>query len=206
MQIIPFERIESRIYLLRGQKVMLDRDLAMLYEVKTQALNQAVKRNLKRFPEAFMFQLTLNEAELLISQFVISKEGKGGVRKLPFAFTEHGVAMLSSVLRSDRAILMNIQIIQAFIRMRDMLLSHDELRLRLDALEQRYDEQFHIVFDAMRRVLTEDESEKPMIGFRTSDDEAVSTPPTTAENDTARLDSHTRGAPSESRDSPQPGK
>ena len=186
---------------------MLDRDLAMLYDVKTQALNQAVKRNLKRFPEAFMFQLTLNEAELLISQFVISKEGKGGVRKLPYAFTEHGVAMLSSVLRSDRAILMNIQIIQAFIRMRDMLLSHDELRLRLDVLEQRYDEQFHIVFDAMRRVLAQDETEKPLIGFRMKDDdEADSVPPRTAENDTATPGSHTAGALLESRDSPQPGK
>lgn len=96
---------------------------------------------------------------------MISKSDQKGVRYRPFAFTEHGIAMLSSVLRSDRAIAINIQIIQAFIRMRDLLLTHEELRLRLDALEQRYDKQFRIVFDAMRRILTEDEADKPMIGF-----------------------------------------
>ena len=204
MSIIPRERIEPRIYLMRGYKVILDRDLAELYGVQTKVLNQAVKRNILRLPSEFMFQLNEEEFKIWITQAVISRSDQKGLRKSPFAFTEHGVAMLSSVLHSKRAIHVNIQIIQAFIRMRDMLLSHDELRLRLDALEQRYDEQFHIVFDAMRRVLTEDESEKPLIGFRTNHDEAISTPPTTTENDTATPGSRTQGARSESRDTPLP--
>ncbi|MCE9586193.1 ORF6N domain-containing protein [Candidatus Uhrbacteria bacterium] len=166
ISVIPVERIESRIFLIRGQKVMLDRDLAELYGVKTQVLNQAVKRNSKRFPEDFMFQLTLNEAEYLISQIVISNIGRGGVRKPPLAFTEQGVAMLSSVLKSDRAILVNIQIIRTFTKLREMISENDHLRRKLEIIEKQYDEQFKIVFDVLRRLLDDEESTQPEIGFK----------------------------------------
>jgi hypothetical protein len=146
-QILPTEIIENRIYVFRGQKVMLDRDLAGLYGVKTMALNQAVRRNIERFPENFMFQLTKEEANL-ISQIVISSWG--GTRKPPYVFTEHGIAMLSGILKSKRAITINIQIINAFIALRDMAIEHSDLRLRVDFLEKQYDEQFKIIFDALR--------------------------------------------------------
>lgn len=164
--IVPFERIERRIYLIRGQKVMLDRDLAELYGVKTHVLNQAVKRNIKRFPEDFMFKLSLHEARNLISQIVISSSGWGGRRHAPFAFTEQGIAMLSSVLKSERAIMVNIQIIRTFTKLREMISENDYLRRKLEAMEMQYDEQFKIVFDAIRRILTEDDEPKPEIGFR----------------------------------------
>lgn len=164
--IVPFERIERRIYLIRGQKVMLDRDLAELYGVKTHVLNQAVKRNIKRFPEDFMFKLSLDEARNLISQIVISSSGWGGRRHAPFAFTEQGIAMLSSVLKSERAIMVNIQIIRTFTKLREMISENDYLRRKLEAMEMQYDEQFKIVFDAIRRILTEDEEPKTEIGFR----------------------------------------
>jgi len=131
------ELVERRIYLIRGQKVMLDSDLAELYQVPTFRLNEAVKRNRNRFPEDFMFQLTAEEADSLTSQFAMSKpEGRGGRRTLPYAFTEHGVAMLSSVLNSDRAVQMNIVIIRVFVRMRELLSSHKALAEKIEKLER----------------------------------------------------------------------
>jgi hypothetical protein len=142
--VIPIERIERQIYLMRGEKVMLDSDLAELYRVPTKVFNQAVKRNMNRFPEDFMFQLTAREADSLRSQIVtsnlrfqngISKEGRGGRRYLPYAFTEHGVAMLSSILNSKRAVEMNILIIRAFVKLREMLATHKDLAARMEKLE-----------------------------------------------------------------------
>ena len=130
------------------------------------ALNQAVKRNNERFPKDFMFKLTVYEAKSLISQFVISKPGRGGMRKRPVVFTELGVAMLSSVLRSPRAIAVNIQIMRIFSRIREMLAENADLRLKIEAMEKQYDEQFKIVFDAIRRMIAEDAGEKREIGFR----------------------------------------
>ncbi|TAL32192.1 MAG: ORF6N domain-containing protein [Spirochaetes bacterium] len=160
---LPDERILNKIYLLRGHKVMLDKDLAELYEVETRALNQAVKRNQSRFPEDFMFQLTVDEFDQLRSQIVTSSWG--GTRKPPFAFTEQGVAMLSSVLTSDRAVQVNIQIMRTFTRLRTMLSSHDDLRRKIESMEKKYDEQFRIVFQAIKRLLADDAKPKRKIGF-----------------------------------------
>jgi hypothetical protein len=143
---IPVERIEQSILLIRGQKVMLSTDLAELYQVEPRALVQAVKRNIARFPEDFMFQLTAEEFSNLKSQIVISSWG-GLRRARPYALTEQGVAMLSSVLRSKRAIKLNIEIMRAFVRLRRMLASHGELAQKLDALEKKYDAQFNPVRD-----------------------------------------------------------
>jgi hypothetical protein len=148
------ERIESRILVIRGQKIMLDASLAGLYKVTTKALNQAVKRNLGRFPGDFMFQLTAGEATLLRSQSVTLKTGRGRHRKYqPYAFTEQGVAMLSSVLRSERAVLVNVEIMRAFVRLRRMLETHADLARKLAALERKYDAQFKSVFDAIRELM-----------------------------------------------------
>ena len=163
MDIIPQQIIESKIYLLRGKKVMLDRDLAMLYEVKTFNLNKAVKRNIDRFPEDFMFQLDNEEFKNLIFQNGISSWG--GTRKRPYAFTENGVAMLSSVLNSKRAIMVNIQIMRTFTKIREMLITHKDLAKRLDKLEKKYDSQFKIVFDAIRQLMSPPETKKKKIGF-----------------------------------------
>ena len=148
---LPLERIESKILLVREQRVMLDYDLAPLYEVETRVLLQAVKRNLERFPPDFMFQLTREESQNLRSQIVISSWG--GRRRLPFAFTEQGVAMLSSVLRSTRAVHVNIEIMRAFVRLRRLAASNTELRRKLDELEKKYDAQFSVVFDAIRQLM-----------------------------------------------------
>jgi len=164
--LIPAEVIERRIFVIRDQKVMLDGDLAMLYGVTTGALNQAVKRNLDRFPEDFMFQLTAAERNSLISQSVISN-ARGGNRFRPYAFTEQGVAMLSSVLRSDRAVQVNVAIMRTFVRLRQMLASHADLAAKLDALEAKYDGQFAAVFQVIRQLMREDERKKPPIGFIT---------------------------------------
>lgn len=147
--------IESKIYLIRGHKVLLDSDLAFLYGVETKVLNQAVRRNSDRFPEDFMFQLNKNEEEFLRSQFVTSKSGSGGRRYHTMVFTEFGVAMLSSVLRSDRAIQVNIAIMRALGRLREVLESNRELAKRLLELESRYDEQFKEVFQAIRELMSE---------------------------------------------------
>jgi len=162
--LIPVERIERSILLMRGQKVMLSTDLAELYQVEPRALVQAVKRNIARFPQDFMFQLTEEEYSNLKSQFVISSWG--GVRRArPYAFTEQGVAMLSSILRSSRAIQVNIEIMRAFVRLRRMLASHADLARKLDALERKYDAQFKVVFDAIRELMKPPESKKRPIGF-----------------------------------------
>lgn len=170
-EVIPAERIERSILLIRGQKVMLDSDLAELYGVATRVLVQAVQRNRERFPEDFMFQLTKEEFDNLRSQSVISSPGWGGRRYPPYAFTEQGVAMLSSVLRSKRAVLVNIEIMRAFVRLRQMLASHAELARRLDALEKKYDAQFRVVFDAIRKLMALPEPKRRPIGFRTGDSE-----------------------------------
>lgn len=164
--LIPSEKIDKAIYLIRGEKVMLDRDLALLYGVETKVLNRAVKRNLQRFPLDFMFQLTPEEAEFLRCQIGTSNEGRGGRRYLPYVFTEQGVAMLSTVLNSERAILVNIEIIRAFVKLRQMLASNAELSRRLDELESKYDKQFRVVFDAIRQLMTTPIRKRKEIGFR----------------------------------------
>jgi hypothetical protein len=150
--LIPVERIERAILLIRGHKVMLDRDLAELYGVKAIALRQQVSRNEARFPPDFMFRLNPEEADALVSQNVIpSKRSLGG--SLPYAFTQEGVAMLSSVLRSERAMHVNIEIMRTFVRLREMLASNAELAQRLNELEKKYDAQFRVVFDAIRQLM-----------------------------------------------------
>jgi hypothetical protein len=157
-------QVERRIYLIRGEKVMLDFELAELYRVETRALKQAVRRNADRFPGDFMFKLNANEMGSLVSQNVIPSRGKfGGAR--PMAFTEQGVAILSSVLRSPRAVQVNIAIMRTFVRLRQMLLSNTELARKLNALEKKYDAQFKIVFDAIRELMTPPEKPKRRIGF-----------------------------------------
>ena len=170
---IPQEIIQQKIYFIRGEKVMLDRDLAELYEVETKVLNQAVKRNINRFPSDFMFQLNKQESDAFSrSQFVtlnlksqIVTSSWGGKRKLPFVFTEQGVAMLSSVLKSKRAVQVNIQIMRTFTQIRKMLISHKDLREKLESIEKKYDKQFRIVFETLKLLLKEDEKPKKRIGF-----------------------------------------
>ncbi len=162
--VIPLERIESHIFLIRGQKVLLDADLAALYEVETKVLTQAVKRNIGRFPADFMFQLTKQEFNNLRSQFVTSSWG--GRRYPPYAFTEQGVAMLSSVLNSERAARVNIEIMRTFVRLRQMLATNADLARKLAILEKKYDAQFRVVFDAIRELMTPPEPKKKRpIGF-----------------------------------------
>ncbi len=162
--------IERRVYIVRGQKVMLDADLAQLYNVPTSRLNEQVKRNRKRFPHDFMFQLKRNEADFLISQNAISSSGHGGRRTPVYAFTEQGVAMLSSVLNSDRAVQVNIAIMRAFVKLRQMIATHRELAEKIEELEkkfQQHDEQIEAVFDAIRQLLEAATSPKRRIGFAT---------------------------------------
>ena len=155
--------LEQQILFLRGQKLMLSTDLAKLYEVEPRVLNQAVKRSLERFPEDFMFQLTQGEFANLKSQSVISSWG--GSRALPYAFTEQGVAMLSSVLNSPRAILVNIAIMRAFVKLREILASHQDLAKKLDSMERKYDAKFKVVFDAIRELMQPPSKPRPRIGF-----------------------------------------
>jgi hypothetical protein len=174
MELIPAERIESKILLLRGQKVMLDRDLASLYGVPTKALKQSVWRNATRFPDDFMFVLEDQEVATLRSQFVTSKtDPRGGVRYAPMAFTEQGVAMLSSVLRSPSAIQVNIAIMRAFARLRHILVSHADLARKLDELEKKYDAQFKVVFDALRALMNPPQPPRKRIGFSVRERRAV---------------------------------
>ena len=149
--LIPQEHIENRIFFIREQKVMLDRDLAILYDVETKALNQAVKRNRDRFPVEFMFQLTRQEFADLKSHFVTSNWG--GTRKPPSVFTEHGILMLSSVLNSKRAIQVNIQIMKTFVKLREMMATHKYLKRKIETMEKKYDHQFKIVFEAIKKLL-----------------------------------------------------
>ena len=158
-------QVERRILLIRGQKVMLDADLAELYGVPTKSLNLALKRNAERFPEDFMFQLTGDEAAGLRFHFETSKTARGGRRYRPYAFTEQGVAMLSSVLRSLRAVQVNIAIMRTFVRLREMLLSHADLARKLAALENKYDAQFKVVFDAIRELMQPSTPPRREIGF-----------------------------------------
>jgi len=169
--LIPIERIARAIVLIHGQKVMLDADLAELYGVETKALNRAVKRNIGRFPGDFMLQLTREEAERLRYQIGTLKTGRGRHRKYrPYAFTEQGVAMLSSVLHSERAVRVNIEIMRAFVQLRQMLSSHAELARKLAALEKKYDAQFKVVFDAIRELMAPPEPpRKRPIGFVSGD-------------------------------------
>jgi phage regulator Rha-like protein len=183
-EIIRAERIENRIFLVRGQKVMLSTDLAELYEVESRTLMQAVKRNIERFPVDFMFQLTWEEVEDLRShfvtldadqnrqdrsirsQFVILKPGAHS-KYLPYAFTEQGVAMLSSVLRSRRAIQVNVAIMRAFVKLREILATHKDLARKLDEMEKKYDSQFKVVFEAIRALMAPPEhKQKGRIGFK----------------------------------------
>lgn len=161
--VVP-EAIERRIMMIRGQRVLLSMDLAKLYDVQHKVLMQAVRRNLERFPGDFMFQLTKGEFVILKSQFVTSSWG--GVRKLPYAFTEQGVAMLSGVLNSRRAVAVNIEIMRAFVRLREILATHKDLARKLEELEQKYDKQFRMVFEAIRELMTPRESSKRRIGYR----------------------------------------
>lgn len=167
-EIVPLGHIYRAIVLLRGQKVMLDSDLAALYGVTTKSLNQAVRRNRERFPPDFMFQLTVEESRLLRSQTVTLEPGRGQHRKYrPYAFTEQGVAMLSSVLQSPRAVRTNVEIMRAFVRLRRMLQSNAELASKLDALEAKYDGQFKVVFEAIRELMIPPERARLRIGFGT---------------------------------------
>lgn len=163
--LIPTERIEKRIFFLRGEKVMLSTDLAELYEVEPRVLVQAVKRNRDRFPEDFMFQLTREEFDHLKSQFVTSSWG-GLRRATPYAFTEQGVAMLSSVLRSKRAIQVNVEIMRAFVRLRQMMAAHADLARKLDA-------QFKVVFDALRQLMEPPPLKRRRIGFQARDKRVI---------------------------------
>ena len=172
--LVPLEMIEGRILLIRGKKVMLDRDLAMLYGVETRALNQAVRRNIERFPEDFILRLTREEI-MRISQFVISSVHPG-IKTLKFsknvmAFTEHGVAMLSSVLNSPRAVQVNIQIMRTFAKLREIISQHKDLARRLDELEKNYDVKFKVVFDAIRQLMQSPVPKRRPIGFHVGDKE-----------------------------------
>jgi len=162
---VSVEKIFGKIYLIRSHNVMLDRDLADLYGVETKVLKQAVRRNIDRFPSDFLFELTDTEFKNWRSQFVTSKGDRMGLRYKPMVFTEQGVAMLSSVLRSNRAIQVNIQIMRAFTQLRQMLLTHADLKKKIEAMEKNYDEQFRIVFEAITQLIEEDEKPKKKIGY-----------------------------------------
>ncbi|MBL7157283.1 MAG: ORF6N domain-containing protein [Candidatus Omnitrophica bacterium] len=166
---VPHKTIESKILLLRGEKGMLDSDLALLYNVETKQLKRAVNRNIERFPDDFMFKLTGEEYLALRRHFGTLKRGTHA-KYLPYAFTEQGVAMLSSVLNSKRAILVNIQIVRTFTKLRKMLLIHEDLRRKIETMERKYDKQFKVVFDAIRQLLTPLEKPKRRIGFHLHND------------------------------------
>ena len=179
--IVPPEIIENKIFFIRGKKVMIDRDLAKLYDVETKALNQAVKRNIERFPEDFMFRLTKIETRELVtncdqflstkqtefsrSQFVTLKRGQN-IKYLPYAFTEHGILMLSSVLNSRRAVQVNIQIMRTFTKLREMLTTHAKLRHKIEEIEKKYDCQFKVVFETIKQLLKPPPKSKELIGFK----------------------------------------
>jgi len=165
--IVPMERIASKIYVIRDTRVLLDRDLAELYGVKTKVLKQAVRRNIKRFPDDFMFELTEVENSALRSQIVTLKRGQHS-KYLPFVFTEQGVAMLSSVLNSERAIEVNIAIMRVFVRLREMIATHKELASKLSELEEHlrdHDQQIKAIFEAIRQLMLPPETSRKKIGF-----------------------------------------
>jgi flagellar capping protein FliD len=165
LPILKETNLASIIYFIRGEKIILDTDLAKLYDVETRVLKQAVRRNPDRFPKDFMFELTDEEIDGLVSQDVIpSKQIFGGAR--PFAFTEQGIAMLSSVLNSPIAIQVNIAILRTFVKLRQLLIDHKDLAEKIEKLEQRYDEQFRIIFTALQQMLQEESKPRPNIGFK----------------------------------------
>ena len=163
--LVPTVAIQQRIFFIRGQKVMLDVHLAELYRVATKNLNKAVRRNKDRFPGDFMLQLTKEEFNSLRFHFGTSNAGKGGRRYLPYAFTEQGIAMLSSVLHGRRAAQVNIEIMRAFVKLRELLATHKDLARKLEELERKYDAQFRVVFDAIRRIIQPPDKPKRRIGF-----------------------------------------
>ncbi len=173
---ISDETVISKIYLIRGKRVMLDRDLAEMYGVETKALNQAVKRNKERFPSDFMFQMTSQELEIWMSQIVTSNKEKMGIRKMPFVFTEMGVAMLSSVLKSETAVEVNIQIIRIFSRIREVLLTHNDVLLKLAQLERtilnqdekvdKHEQEIQVIFNALKQLLSNPQEPRKKIGFK----------------------------------------
>jgi flagellar capping protein FliD len=165
LPVLKEANIASFIYFIRGEKVMLDTDLAKLYDVETRVLKQAVRRNLDRFPEDFMFELSNEEIDRMVSQNMIpSKQIFGGAK--PFAFTEQGIAMLSSVLNSKIAIQVNIAILRTFVKLRQFLKDHKDLADKIDRLEQKYDQQFKVIFTAIKQMLKEDSKPRPRIGFK----------------------------------------
>jgi len=169
---IPDELVMNNIYLIRGQKVMLDRDLAVLYQVETRVLNQAIRRNIDHFPKDFMFQSTEKEFENWKSQIVISNSEKMGLRKRPLAFTEQGVAMLSSVLKSETAIRVNIQIIRIFTRMREMIMTHKDILLQLEKIEKKlagHDDDITLIFQYLKQLLNPPSPSRQRIGFKRKD-------------------------------------
>jgi len=161
--LIPIERIEQKIYVIRGERVMLDSDLAEIYGVTTKRLNEQVKRNIKRFPEDFMFQLTAEELEDMRSQ--IATASKRNVRFPPYVFTEHGAIMAANVLSSERAVEASVQVVRAFVKLRGLLASNAELAKKFEALEKKYDAQFRVVFDAIRKLMMPPDAPKRKIGF-----------------------------------------
>jgi hypothetical protein len=170
---IPDELVMNKIYLIRGQKVMIDNDLADLYDIETKRLKEAVRRNINRFPEDFMFELTQKEYESLRSQIATSKTGRGGARYLPMAFTEQGVAMLSSVLNSETAIRVNIQIIRVFTKMRELLLTHKDILLQLEKMEKKltgHDEDIALIFEYLKKLLNPAQTPRNKVGFRRKDE------------------------------------
>ena len=170
ISLVPLERIERAIIVVRGEKVMLDSELAEIYGVETKRLNEQVRRNLNRFPVDFMFQLTAEEAANLRSQIATSSS-YGGRRYLPYAFTEHGALMLANVLNSERAAQTSVQVVRAFVKLRQMLASNAELARKLAAMEKKYDAQFKVVFDAIRQLMSPPEKPKREIGFHVKHDD-----------------------------------
>jgi hypothetical protein len=168
--VIPSERIEKAILLIRGEKVLIDKDLALLYDVSTSVLNRAVSRNIDRFPQDFMFQLTAEEFSDLKYHFGTSSWG--GTRKLPRAFTEQGVAMLSSVLKSKRAVRVNIEIMRAFVKLRQLVSSHKDLLQKIEDMEKKYDHQFRVVFEAIKQLMAPPDPSKKRIGFEAKEPKA----------------------------------
>ena len=169
LALVSAPMVERRILIIRGHKVLLDSDLADLYGIETKRLNEAVKRNLERFPSDFMFQLTKEEAVFLKSQFATSNFGSGGRRTLPYVFTEYGALMLANILKSERAVQASIAIVRAFIQLRETLTTNKELVKKLDTLEKKYNKQFAVIFNAIRQLMTPPKKNHRKIGFNTEE-------------------------------------
>lgn len=172
-QLVPVELIENKIFMIRGLKVMIDRDLAELYGIPTFRFNEAVKRNRKRFPDDFMFQLTAAEDAALTSQIAISKTGRGGRRTRPYAFTEHGAVMAANILHSDRAVQMSVFVVRAFIKLRNLHFDTKELQRELSELKQQTNDRFQIVFETLDHLLAIDDKPNRKIGFTAKEKRAA---------------------------------